>query len=95
VATHARNMFTFTSADVSATPFTTDQIRPYKARWVGPANAAGNQVIFTDVNGNPVVQFVATGAYFETDDDKFDEHDNFNGLVIKQLDAGTVYLEHR
>lgn len=99
MATTGDRVWSFTSADVSATAYTTDMVRIKRLEWM--PNAVDNDINITDSGSERIMATrakIAAGATREEIGkvvrDFGDKGHDFRGLIIAALDGGTldVYL---
>ena len=74
----------------SATALTRLTVRLHGVRWVSKTATAGDDATIKDLNGNVIWKSVASGTnYREADSPRR----VCSGLVVDELDSGTLYLE--
>lgn len=76
----------------SATPITTETLRPRGIRWIG-ATTAGHECILQDQAGRRKWHSVAGGANHVEADDLNGIDNLWDGVILATLGSGVVYLE--
>lgn len=93
MAVFLTNVWKFTNADVSVNPVTVMRLRINSVRWVGATNAS-HGVLLKDLNGNVVCEMASNSTdYSEEKAIPLPCDTDANGLVVAQLDSGTLYVE--